>query len=80
MNIIAEDDVSVHEAKRLLEERKKDRDLVYDQKICLEYLEKSATLTAAGTRLTRTGSRDPRDVIDTLQAAQHNQLPVARGR
>ena len=47
MDIIAEDDVSVHEAKRLLEERKKYRDLVYDQKICLEYLEKSATLTPA---------------------------------
>ncbi len=47
MDITAEDDVSVHDAKRLLEERKKDRDLVYDQKICLEYLEKVATLTPA---------------------------------
>ncbi len=47
MDIIAEDDVSVHDARRLLEERKKDRDLVYDQKICLEYLEKAATLTPA---------------------------------
>ncbi|HLC76851.1 MAG TPA: hypothetical protein VJH04_01465 [archaeon] len=47
MDITAEDDVSVHEAKRLLDERKKDRDLVYDQKICFEYLEKTATLTPA---------------------------------
>ena len=47
MDILAEDDVSIHDAKRILDERKKERDLVYDQKICLEYLEKAATLTAA---------------------------------
>lgn len=35
------------EAKRILEERKKDRDLVYEQKICLEYLEKVPKLTQA---------------------------------
>ncbi len=40
-----EEDVSMHEAKRILEERKKERDLVYDQKICLEYLDKVAKLT-----------------------------------
>jgi DNA-directed RNA polymerase subunit F len=47
MDVQAEDDVSVHDAKRLLGERRKERDLVYDQKICLEYLERIATLTPA---------------------------------
>ena len=47
MDIVSEEDISIHEAKKIIEERKKDRDLVYDQKICLEYLEKVATLTAA---------------------------------
>jgi DNA-directed RNA polymerase subunit F len=45
MDITAEEDVSTHDAKRILDERKKERDLVYDQKICLEYLEKVATLS-----------------------------------
>jgi DNA-directed RNA polymerase subunit F len=45
MDIVAEEDVSTHDAKRILDERKKERDLVYDQKICLEYLEKVATLS-----------------------------------
>lgn len=45
MDIISEDDLSIHEAKRVIDERKKEHDLVYDQKICLEYLEKVATLT-----------------------------------
>ena len=40
MDIISEDDVSIHDARRMLDDRKKERDLVYDQKICLEYLEK----------------------------------------
>ena len=47
MDIIAEEDVSIHDAKRILDGRRKDRDLVYDQKICLEYLEKISSLTAA---------------------------------
>ncbi len=46
MDIVSEEDVSIHEAKRIIEGRKKERDLVYDQKICAEYLEKVATLTA----------------------------------
>ena len=45
MEILNEEDVSVVEAKRILEERKKQRDLVYEQKICLEYLEKVPKLT-----------------------------------
>jgi len=45
MDIVSEEDVSIHDAKRIIDERKKERDLVYDQKICLEYLEKIATLT-----------------------------------
>lgn len=45
MDITAEDDMSIHDAKRIMHERKKERELVYDQKICLDYLEKIADLT-----------------------------------
>ena len=45
MEITMEEDISMHEAKRIMEERKKQRDLVYDQKICLEYLEKVSRMT-----------------------------------
>ena len=45
IEILNEEDVSVVEAKRILEEKKKERDLVYEQKICLEYLEKVPKLT-----------------------------------
>jgi DNA-directed RNA polymerase subunit F len=47
MEIINEDDVSAIEAKRILEDRKKDKELLYEQKICLEYLEKVPKPTAA---------------------------------
>ena len=40
MEILTEEDISVSEVKKLMEERKKDKDLVYEQKICTEYLEK----------------------------------------
>ena len=46
MEIISEEDVSIHDAKKIIDERKQERDLVYDQKICLEYLEKVATLSS----------------------------------
>ena len=45
MDILNEEDVSIHDAKRIMEDRKKERDLVYDQKVCLDYLEKISTLT-----------------------------------
>ena len=45
MDIKNEDDISIHEAKHIMEKRKEEKDLVYDQKICLEYLEKVAKLT-----------------------------------
>ncbi|MBI4018005.1 MAG: hypothetical protein HY368_00135 [Candidatus Aenigmarchaeota archaeon] len=45
MEILNEEDVSTVETKRILEERKKERDLVYEQKICLEYLERLPKLT-----------------------------------
>ena len=45
MDIASEEDISIHDAKRIIDERKKERDLVYDQKICLEYLEKVSKLT-----------------------------------
>ncbi len=44
MEIVTEEDVNVSDAKKIMEERKKERDLVYEQKICLEYLEKSMKL------------------------------------
>ena len=47
MEIVNEDDISVPEAKEIMENRKKERDLVYEQKICLEYLEKISHLTQA---------------------------------
>jgi DNA-directed RNA polymerase subunit F len=50
MEIIMEEDISMHDAKRIMEERKKERDLIYDQKICLEYLEKVAKLTPTQTK------------------------------
>lgn len=45
MEITMEEDVSINEAKQIMEDRKKQRDLIYDQKICLEYLEKVARMT-----------------------------------
>ena len=47
MELIEEEDITIPEAKRILEERKGERDLVYEQKICLEYLEKVPKLTQA---------------------------------
>lgn len=47
MDIVAEDDVSVIEAKKILDERKRERDLVYEQKICHDYLEKVSKLSPA---------------------------------
>ena len=40
MKIIKEQVVSMQEAKDIMKERKKQGDLAYEQKICLEYLEK----------------------------------------
>jgi DNA-directed RNA polymerase subunit F len=40
MEILKEDEVNVHDAKKILEERQKEADLVYEQKICIEFLEK----------------------------------------
>lgn len=48
--MIEEEDISIPDAKRMLEDRKKERDLVYEQKICLEYLEKVPKLTQAQVR------------------------------
>jgi len=45
MEIVGEEDVSNASAKDLMEARKKERDLVYEQKICLDYLEKTCRLT-----------------------------------
>lgn len=45
MKVLEEKVISISEAKKILEERKKKRDFVYEQKICLEYLEKVSALT-----------------------------------
>jgi len=45
MDIIAEEDINIHDAKRIMKEREKERELVYDQKICLDYLDKITNLT-----------------------------------
>ena len=47
MEIINEEDVSMVEAKEIMEKRKKEKDLVYEQKICMDYLEKVLKLTPA---------------------------------
>ena len=47
MEVISEEDVSNAVAKDIMEARKKERDLVYEQKICLEYLEKTCKLSSS---------------------------------
>ncbi len=50
MEIISEEDISNCSTKDIMEERKKVRDLVYEQKICLDYLEKTCKLTPSKTK------------------------------
>jgi DNA-directed RNA polymerase subunit F len=45
MEVLNEEDVSTVEAKKIMEERKKGGELVYEQKICLEFLDKSVKTT-----------------------------------
>src|SRR3990167_6855000 len=40
VDILSEEDINVVDAKQILDQRKKERDLVYEQKICHDYLEK----------------------------------------
>lgn len=40
MDVIKEEPVSVPEAKEIMDERGKDKNLAYEQKICIEYFEK----------------------------------------
>ncbi|MBI5398859.1 hypothetical protein HZB03_05335 [Candidatus Woesearchaeota archaeon] len=47
MDVLEEDDVSMHEAKKIMLQREKERELIYDQKICLDYLKRTANLTEA---------------------------------
>jgi DNA-directed RNA polymerase subunit F len=47
MDVINEDDVSMHDAKAILDTRKDEKEFVYDQKICYEYLTKACKLTPA---------------------------------
>jgi len=45
MEIINEKCISAAEAKQIMKERKKQGEMKYEQKICLEYLEKTQKLT-----------------------------------
>jgi DNA-directed RNA polymerase subunit F len=45
MKVISSECVSAPDAKKILEERKKDKELVYEQKICLDYLAKAYKIT-----------------------------------
>ncbi|MFH0832950.1 MAG: hypothetical protein V1900_04485 [Candidatus Aenigmatarchaeota archaeon] len=47
MEIMNEEEVSIHDAKNIMEKRKDEKELVYEQKICLEYLEKVSKLPQA---------------------------------
>lgn len=47
MEILNEEDVSVPEVKKIMDERKKEKELGYEQKICFEYIEKIPKLTPA---------------------------------
>jgi DNA-directed RNA polymerase subunit F len=46
MEVLNEEDISILDAKKIMEDRKKVGDLVYEQKICLEYLEKVCKMPA----------------------------------
>jgi DNA-directed RNA polymerase subunit F len=40
MEILGEDELNISDAKEILNKREKDGELVYEQKICLEYMDK----------------------------------------
>lgn len=40
MELIAEQELDRHDAKKIMEDRSKKKELIYEQKICLEYLQK----------------------------------------
>jgi DNA-directed RNA polymerase subunit F len=50
MEILTEEDISNASAKDIMDARKKEHDLVYEQKICLEYLEKVCRLSPTKIR------------------------------
>ncbi len=45
MDVITEDFTNLHEAKNIMAARAKEKDLVYEQKIALEYLEKVSKIS-----------------------------------
>jgi len=45
MEVVKEEFVSTPEAKEIMAERAKEKNLAYEQKICLEYLDKISVLT-----------------------------------
>ncbi|MBI4019428.1 MAG: hypothetical protein HY364_04185 [Candidatus Aenigmarchaeota archaeon] len=53
MEIIAEDDMDRHDAKAVMEARAAVKELIYEQKICLEYLQKLPSLNDVKLRQLR---------------------------
>ncbi len=47
MEITNEEIISMQEAKKIMEAREKEKDLVYEQKICIEFMAKTSCLTDA---------------------------------
>lgn len=45
MDVIKEEPISIPEAKEIMDERSSDKNLAYEQKICLEYFDKIPRLT-----------------------------------
>ncbi len=53
MEITNEEVVSMFEAKKILEERQKQKDLVYEQKICLELLSKIENISDSEAKVVK---------------------------
>jgi DNA-directed RNA polymerase subunit F len=47
MDVIKEETVSIPEAKEIMDERGEDKNLAYEQKICIEYFDKIPHITRA---------------------------------
>ena len=50
MDVINEEFTNLHEAKNMMESRGKEKDLVYEQKIALEYLEKVSKISKSNLK------------------------------
>ena len=82
MEITNEEEVSMHDAKAILDARKGERELVYDQKICHEYLTKVCRLTpsqlvAAKEELSKISILKPRYVALILNMMPETEEEVS---